>query len=154
RWVSLCGFTHRTHHWISSILPYFGWSFHSFPGDVWDNRLNNYLLEHGYKWITGQTSASFFDAPFFYPARASIRYSENFLGSLPFYIPWRLLGFDRETSFQIWIILGYMLNYLAAAWVLKKLRFHWFAALAGAYVFAFSQAVLTHSWHIQLHYRF
>src|SRR5262249_55588635 len=137
-----------------SILPYFGLRFDYIPGDIGDNRLNNYLLEYGYKWIIGQTADSFFDAPFYYPARASMRYSDNFLGGLPFYVPWRLLGIDRETSFQIWIVLGYILNYLAAAWVLNKLRFHWFAVLSGAYVFAFSQAVLTHSWHIQLHYRF
>jgi hypothetical protein len=139
---------------LLSILPYFGLHLDYVPGDVLDNRLCNYLLEHGYKWITGQESASFFDAPFFYPVRETIRYSENFIGSLAFYVPWRLLGFDRENSFQIWIVLGYVLNYLAAAWVLKKLRFHWFAVAAGAYVFAFSQAVVTHSWHIQLQYRF
>src|SRR5215467_4125060 len=139
---------------LISIWPYFGLHLDSFPGDVWDNRLCNYFLEHGYKWVTGQNHASFFDAPFFYPARGSLKYSENFFGSLPFYAPWRLAGFDRETSFQIWIVLGYLLNYLAAVWVLKKLGFHWFAVLAGAFVFAFSQAVVTHSWHIQLHYRF
>jgi hypothetical protein len=137
-----------------SVLPYFGLQFEYIPGDLGDNRLVNYLLEHGYKWITGQAPESFFDAPFYFPARESLRYSENLLGSVPFYVPWRLLGFSRETAFQIWILLGYLLNFMAAAWVLHKLRFHWFAVLAGAYVFAFSQAVLTHSWHIQLHYRF
>jgi hypothetical protein len=139
---------------LLAVLPYLGYHFEYLPGDLYDSRLNIYFLEHGYKWISGQTPHSFIDAPFFYPARRVLTYSDNLVGSLPFYIPWRWLGFDRETSFQIWVVIGFLVNYLSAGFVLKKLQFHWLAVLAGAYVFAFSQVALTHLWHIQLHYRF
>jgi hypothetical protein len=139
---------------LLSILPYFSSTLEYIPGDPGDTRLSIYSLEHGYKWITGQTGESFFDAPFFYPARESMRYTDTFFGGLPFYLPFRMLGIDRETSFQLFIIVGYALNFLVAGWVFNRMRFHWLATVGGAFVFAFSQAALTHSWHIQLHYRF
>jgi hypothetical protein len=137
-----------------SALPYFGYRFEYYPGDLRDSRFDMFVLEHGYKWISGQTPHSFLDAPFFYPVRGVISYSDNFLGALPFYAPWRWLGFDRETSFQIWLAIGFLLNFLAATWVFTRLRFHWLAALFGAYVFAFSQAAFAQIGHSQLHYRF
>jgi hypothetical protein len=36
------------------------------PGDLGDSRFNMYVLEHGYRWLTG-LDASFWSAPFFYP---------------------------------------------------------------------------------------
>src|SRR5438128_3727277 len=98
-----------------SVLPYVGYQFEYYPGDLIDARLFMYLLEHGYKWLSGHTPHSFLDAPFYYPVRGVMGYSENFLGQLPFYAPWRWLGLDRETSFQMWFVVGFLLNYLAAA---------------------------------------
>jgi hypothetical protein len=137
---------------FGTVLPYFG-SLQFLPGDLYDARLNIYFLEHGYKWVSGQTP-HFWDAPFFYPVRHVLTYSDNLVGSLIFYAPWRWLGLDRETSFQIWALIGFLLNFAAAAYVLKKLAYRWGSVLAGAYVYAFSQVALTHLWHIQLHYRF
>ena len=139
-----------------SVTPYLGYRLEYFPGDLTDARLNMYFLEHGYKWLSGLTPHSFFDAPFYYPVRGVIKYSDNLLGALPFYAPWRWLGFDRETSFQFWIVVGFLLNYLATFWVLQKMEFHWIAVLFGAYTFAFSHVALARLGlgHIQLHYRF
>src|ERR1041385_3554406 len=96
---------HRTPAWVLAVvllaalaaaMPYVGSRFEYLPGDLYDARLNLYFLEHGYKWISGQTGHSFLDAPFFYPVRRVLAYSDNLAGSLPFYVPWRWLGFDRE----------------------------------------------------------
>jgi len=137
-----------------TAIPYLGFHFEYLPGSPIDARLSMFLLEHGHEWVTGKTLPAFLDAPFFYPVRGVIAYSETFAGLLPFYAPWRLLGFDRETSFQILIAVGFWLNFLATAWVLAKLRFHWIAALFGGYIFAFSMAALAQIGHSQLHYRF
>jgi len=136
------------------VLPFLGHRLEFYPGDLIDARLNMYLLEHGFKWLSGLTPHSFFDAPFYHPVRRVIAYSDNLLGALPFYVPWRWLGFDRETSFQFWIVAGFLSNYLATVWVFQKMRFHWIAALFGAYVFAFSHVALAHLGHSQLQYRF
>jgi len=104
-----------------SAVPYLGYRFEYYPGDVLDARLVMYLLEHGYRWISGQTQGSFLDAPFYYPVRGVISYSENLLGVLPFYAPWRMLGYDRETAFQVWTAIGFLLNYSAAAWVMSNI---------------------------------
>ncbi len=68
------------------------------PGDIGDARLNNYFLEHGYKWLTGQVE-SFWNAPFFYPTIRTMSLSDNHLGVLPIYALFRFLHFDRETSY-------------------------------------------------------
>src|SRR5262249_12026109 len=137
-----------------AVAPYFGRHFEYYPGDLYDARLCMFLLEHAYEWISAPTSSSLWDAPFFYAVRGVIAYSESFIGSVPFYAPWRLLGFDRETSFQLWVLTGFLLNFVAAWWVFTRLRFHWVASLFGAYVFAFSHVALAHIGHSQLHYRF
>ena len=37
--------------------------FSKIPGDLGDARFNNYILEHGHRYLTGEVS-SFWDAPF------------------------------------------------------------------------------------------
>ena len=102
------------------------------PGDLGDARFNNYVLEHFFQWLSGHVE-SYWDAPFFYPFQQVTAFSDNLLGSVIFYVPWRALGFDRETAFQLWIIIGYVLNYLSAAWVLRKMNFKPVASGLGAF---------------------
>lgn len=123
------------------------------PGDLGDARLNNYLLEHGYKWLTGQV-ASFWDAPFFYPALRTMSFSDNHLGTLPIYALFRLLEFDRETSYQFWFLVIFTLNYFSCAWVLRKLSINALGAAVGAFIFSFSLPVLARIGHSQLLPRF
>ena len=123
------------------------------PGDLIDARLNNYLLEHGYKWITGQVS-SFWNAPFLYPATQVMSFSDNFLGTLPIYSFFRFLHFDRETSYQLWLFAIFTLNYISCAWVLRKLSINALGAAAGAFVFTFSLPVIAQIGHSQLLPRF
>jgi hypothetical protein len=80
-------------------------------GDLGDSRFNMYVLEDGYRWLTG-LDKSFWSAPFFYPAPNVIAYSDNHLGSLLFYSAFRLLGQGRETAFQLWVVTIFTLNYI------------------------------------------
>ncbi|HVO85386.1 MAG TPA: hypothetical protein VMU60_13260 [Syntrophobacteria bacterium] len=128
-------------------------NFKYIPGDFGDARLNNYFLEHGFKWLSGQTD-SFWNAPFFYPHPRTMTFSDNLLGTLPVYASFRLLKIDRETSYQLWFIAIYTLNFFSAALVLKRLKINYLGALLGAYVFTFSPPVLAHIYHAQLLPRF
>jgi len=123
------------------------------PGDYGDARFNNYILEHGYKYLTGQVS-SFWDAPMMYPFKNTIAFSDNLLGTLPIYAAFRAFHFDRETSFQLWIIALFTLNYVCSFWVLKK----WFKniplAITGAYIFAFGIFIIGQMDHVQVFPRF
>jgi hypothetical protein len=123
------------------------------PGDLADARLNNYFLEHGYKWITGQVS-SFWNAPFFYPATQVMAFSDNHLGTLPIYSFFRFLHLDRETSYQLWFLAVFTLNYFCCAWVLRKMSINALGATVGAYVFTFSLPVIAQMGHSQLLPRF
>uniref|UniRef100_C6E5V4 Glycosyltransferase RgtA/B/C/D-like domain-containing protein n=1 Tax=Geobacter sp. (strain M21) TaxID=443144 RepID=C6E5V4_GEOSM len=123
------------------------------PGDLVDSRLNNYFLEHGYRWVTGQV-ASFWNAPFFFPAPQVMTLSDNHLGTLPLYSLFRLLNFDRETAYQLWMLTLFVLNYLCAVVVLNLMRFNPVGAAAGGYFFTFSLPMSAQLGHIQLLPRF
>lgn len=107
------------------------------PGDLGDSRFINYLLEHGYQWMSGNTE-SFWRASFMYPFEHNIAISDNMLGTLPIYSFWRVLGFEQETAYQLWWISLSALNYWVCYFVLNR----WFGkrelAIAGAWIFAFT----------------
>jgi hypothetical protein len=122
------------------------------PGDLGDGRFNNYVLEHGWLVLTGRQQ-HFWDAPFFYPDPGVIAWSDCHLGTLPFYAAFRAAGCDRETAYQVWFLALCVLNYLAAAWVLRRLGASWLGAAAGAFVFAFCMPVAFQIGHPQLYPR-
>jgi hypothetical protein len=126
---------------------------HSLPGDLGDARLNIYLLEHVFRWVTGQ-DASLWTAPLFYGYSYTFAFSSNHLGSFPFYFMGRIAGLDRETAFQVWYAVSFLVNFAAAVYVLLKLRFSALAAGAGAFIFTFGLPILAQVGHPQLLYRF
>jgi hypothetical protein len=123
------------------------------PGDLGDTRLNNYILEHFFLWITGQVKV-YWSAPFFFPFQQTISFSDNLLGSAPFYTLFRWLKFSKESAFQAWYILGYLLNYFSASYVLIRSKFRPLAVGAGAFFFSFGLPALAQENHVQLLYRF
>jgi len=123
------------------------------PGGFDDARFNMYVLEHGYRWLVG-LDKSFWSAPFFYPARNVITYSDNHLGSFLFYSVFRILGAGRETAFQLWGITLFTLNYFLTWIVLRRQRFHPVGAIGAAYLFTFPFIMGTRIGHIQLAPRF
>lgn len=135
-----------------AVLPIIGSDLSRFPGNLDDARFNNYLLEHSYKYVSGQESA-FWTAGFFYPHQNVVAYSDNHLGSSVFYVPFRMMGADRETAFQYWMIAGFVLNFAAMAFVLDRCGFGSVAVSLGAAVFAFSPVQILHLGHIQVLHR-
>jgi hypothetical protein len=123
------------------------------PGDLGDARFNNYILEHFYQWVRGAVGG-YWTAPFFYSFPLTTAFSDNLLGSAPFYTLFRVIGLDRATSFQGWYIIGYLLNYIAGGYVLWRLRFKPLAVGVGAFFFTFGLPVLAQENHAQLLYRF
>lgn len=123
------------------------------PGDYGDGRFNNYILEHGHRYITGKTE-SYWNAPFMYPEKEVISYSDNLIGTLPFYSIWRITGFDRETSFQLWYLILTILNFGAAYLLFKRLFKDPYSAVIGAFVFAFSIGLHSQIAHAQTFPRF
>jgi hypothetical protein len=93
-------------------LNVLGVSLTHFPGDLGDGRLNLYFLEHAFKLFNGQLT-SYWDAPFMYPEKNVLAYSDNLLGSAPIYALFRWLGYDTFTSYQLWFICLSVLNYTA-----------------------------------------
>ncbi|MFM7015428.1 MAG: hypothetical protein ACKOX3_03775 [Bacteroidota bacterium] len=123
------------------------------PGDKGDSRFNNYILEHGYNFLSGKVK-NYWDAPFMYPAKNAIAYSDNLLGTVPLYALFRVMHCDRETSFQLWFIALFVLNFVCCYWALKKWSDSTVLSSVGAYIFAFSIFILTHINHAQVFPRF
>jgi hypothetical protein len=130
-----------------------GKSFTHFPGDLGDGRFNNYILEHAHKYFTGQIH-TFWDAPFMYPAKDVITFSDNLLGSAPFYSIFRIIGFDRETSYQWWFLMMFILNFTSCYFFLNWCFKNKYSAVLGAMVFTFSMALQSQMTHSQTFPRF
>lgn len=75
-------------------------------------------------------------------------------GASPIYLLARILSRSPDTAFQIWYLFGYLANFLAAYYALKKLGNSWLASAVGALIFSFALPVTVKSNHAQLHYRF
>lgn len=144
--VLLTGLCLFTSHIVGFRLEYF-------PGDMGDGRLNMYCLEHAHRFITGQTP-SLWDAPFMFPEKDVITYSENLIGSAPVYSLFRILGADRELAYQLWYIAIVILNFTAAYFFLKSFTKNPWASALGAFVFAFSLALQSQMTHAQTFPRF
>lgn len=130
-----------------------GLNFTFYPGDLVDARFNAYILEHGFQYLTGQND-TYWNAPFMWPEKEVISYSDNLLGSVPIYAAFRIFRFDVLTSFQLWFLLVFFLNYLSCYVFLKWLFSNPYAAIAGALVFAFSIALQSQMAHAQAFPRF
>jgi hypothetical protein len=134
------------------LLPAVGY-FQMIPGDLGDARFNSVILEHVYQWLTGQ-ARDLWSPGFFYPFNKILAFSDSHLGSFWIYAAARLLGATREWSFQAWLLVGFLLNFVSAYWMLRRMRFDVLGASCGAFVFAFALPVLHQEGHAQLGYRF
>lgn len=130
-----------------------GWDLSFIPGDLGDTRFNIYILEHGYQFLIGQPE-SYWNAPFMYPVENVITISDNLIGVVPMYSTFRLLGLDIFTSFQLWVIITFALNFAAAYWLFRYLFENTYAAAIGAFIFAFSISLQSQMGHAQLFARY
>jgi len=128
-------------------------NFSKIPGDFGDARFNNYILEHGHKYLTGKVD-KYWDAPFMYPFPNVISFSDNLLGTVPIYSAFRALGLDRETAFQFWLLTLFALNFICCYWVLNRWSNNTPLSATGAYIYAFSIFILGHIYNVQVFPRF
>lgn len=127
-------------------------AFLKIPGDLGDARLNNYFLENFYRFISGKAS-SLWHLDFFYPYPFVLGFSDNLFGSGLVYSIFRWASIEPDTAFQLWFLVGYLGNYLAAYFGLRLLGLAPSPAVVGALVFSIALPTSSHALHAQLHYR-
>jgi hypothetical protein len=123
------------------------------PGDMGDARFNNYVLEHFHQYASGRVDR-YWDAPMMYPWPNVIAHSDNLLGTAPLYHLVRTMGWNRESAFQIWILLLFALNYWCCFIALRAWTGETVLAATGAFIFAFGIHQIGHLYHVQVFPRF
>lgn len=123
------------------------------PGDVIDNRLENYFLENIWMFIQGNSS-SLWHLGFFAPFPWILGFADNLFGASPVYLAARWVGADSSASFQIWFLFSYAANYAGCYYALRKLGQGSLPAAVGALVFTFALPATAQAGHAQLAYRF
>jgi hypothetical protein len=97
-------------------------SFFTFTEGGGDSVLYNVVLEHQWRWITGDAEhRSLWSPPVFFPQSNTAAYTDLFLGVFPAYAAWRLIGVDPQTAFQLWMLAMSAFDYLAAYLMLRAL---------------------------------
>ena len=127
--------------------------FTSVPGDLGDPRFNSMILEHLFQWVRGD-AASLWTPSFFYPATGTLAFSDNHFGSGSIYVLLRLFGLSRELAFDAWFTIGFILNFAAMYFVMRRLAFSALPASVAAFIYAFGLPALAQEAHAQLGYRF
>ena len=120
--------------------------------DWGDTRLNNYILEHGYRWLVGMPGHErFWSPPVFFPAPNTAAYSDVLLGVAPLYWLWRLIGLQPDTAFQLWLLTLGTLNFLSALLLFSRgFRCRPIASAVGALLLSFAAVRTAQVMHAQL----
>ncbi len=120
--------------------------------DPSDTRHLNYVLEHGFRWLLSRPGhTELWSPPIFFPEKNIAAFSETLLGVLPFYVPWRVIGMQPDTSFQSWILTVSLLNFAAAYLLLARfLGIRPLGACLGAFLFSFGSPRVVQSGHQQV----
>jgi hypothetical protein len=130
-----------------------GIKFSHYPGDKYDTRFNNVILEHNYRFFRG-IEKSYLSAKFFYPAKKSIAGSDHHLFPSLIYSFLRLCGLDMFYSFSLWVLILFLLNYFSSFYILNKSGIDFFLSGIGAFLFSFSLPIMAQTMHIQTLYIF
>jgi hypothetical protein len=126
--------------------------FRMLPTDPGDPRLNNYLLEHSWQWLSyGSHAPEFWNPSMGHPTPNVLAYGDVMVAFGPLYWIWRLCGFSPSTSYQLWLLSVASLNFgLFFLFLRRFFRFDGFAAPFGAFVFAFGLPRTAQIGHAQL----
>ena len=122
------------------------------PGDLIDGRFNLYVLEHIYRWLTGQES-SLVSPAIFYPFRDVLFFSDAHAGSALVYAAFRALGLSEYHAYNSWFLVGYVSTFVAAYYAIARFGGDALTAALGAAIFAFSLPSVAQFGHSQLVYR-
>ncbi|MGK5082335.1 hypothetical protein WDW37_03440 [Bdellovibrionota bacterium FG-1] len=122
------------------------------PADPGDTRFCMYALEHGYRWLARMPGhLSFWDPPFFFPAKNIMAYSETLITSAPLYWLWRVLLHAPDPAYGFWLLSVMSLNYwFFYLWVRRDFDLKPWAAALGAFLFAFGSPRVSQLGHPQL----
>lgn len=121
------------------FYPTWSSSFLRMQTDPGDTRYVNFQLEWVYQCVSSLEFSKVWDPPVGYPQTNTLSFSDTMISLVPFYAPFRVMGFMPDTSYQLWMITMMVLNYVAFFLFLKRNYItHPFAASAGAYLFTFS----------------
>jgi len=123
-----------------------------FPGDLGDARFNDVVLEHFYRWMTGQ-QRSLISPSYFYPMPGALTFSDNHWGSAWIYSIFRMIGADRYQAFDLWYLSAFIANFVATNYVFRRLGFSVVASAVGAFAFTFAMPVVAKYGHAQLVWR-
>jgi hypothetical protein len=87
----------------------------------------------------------------FYPAPNTAAYSDVLLGVAPFYWPWRVVGLQPDTAFQLWLLTIATLNFLSALLLFSRgFRCRPIASAIGAMLLSFAGVRTAQVMHAQL----
>jgi hypothetical protein len=121
-----------------------------------DPRLINYVLEHTYRWLTGDPlHHRLWDPPVYYPTPNVLAFSDTLLSAAPIYWAWRGLGPAPDTAYQLWVLTASALNALGGYLLLRRgVGTGAAGAAAGAFLFAFGAPRVSQVVHPQLYLHF
>lgn len=137
---------------VTTAYPTLLSGFARVQGGLGDSRLLNFVLEHSYRWLMGLPLADdLWSPPIFHPVRGVAAYTDLLLGLAPIYWPWRWLGAEPHTAYQLWMLSCWSLNFFAFYLLLRRgLGISAPGASAGAYLFAFGSARMANVVHQQV----
>jgi hypothetical protein len=118
-----------------------------------DNELTAFLLEHAWRaLVEGRTPLA--APPYFHPFAAAGGLTESFLGGVPFYGPFRLLGATPLAASLFAMVVASIATYLIAFALLRR-SLAATAAEAGfaAFLLAFGSAKIARIYHPQLFFQ-
>lgn len=120
-----------------------------FPGFS-DSRLNMYLLENCWLWVTGGDQG-LWQPGIFYPEVSTVFQRNLLLGFSPPYMVCRALGLAPPQALTGFILIISALNYAAAYWFLRRaIRVSMLASCLGAWIIAYGCAHFVRIYHLQL----
>ncbi len=137
-----------------TFRPTFDSGFASIQTERGDGMLNHYILENSWLALSDPNyRGSLLTAPFYFPAKWNIYYSENLFGVAPLY--WVLrLGLPYDLAYIWWQILLNLLNFVAFAVVARWMRWPHLVAIGGAFLWAFAMVHADQIKHQQMIGRF
>ena len=119
--------------------------------DLGDTRLNAYLLEHGWLWLTGRPGVQLWRPAFFFPLPDTLAFSDLMLSFGPLYWPWRALGCDQMLSFQLWMISVATCNFLIGYLFLRRCAgCDGLGSALGSFVISFAASRIAQLGHQQM----
>ncbi len=131
--------------------PTFGAGFARLQTDLGDTRLNAYLLEHGWLWLTGAPGIRLWHPAFYYPTPDALAFSDLMLSFGPLFWAWRALGCDVVLSLQLWMISVATCNFLVCyVFLRRRAGFDRPGSALGSFIISFAASRIAQLGHQQM----